>query len=284
MSRLQLPAGAAKLRRAHIKRRLAAAGVVLAVLFLTVSILSASASKKLHSTRVSSGVQTILRGERAAAQVARQNRAIEELLRTTSSIRRLPAAGREVALTFDDGPSPYTEEIIETLLHHRVPATFFPIGLAIEEHPETIRREVNDGFTIGDHTVNHARMGDLPPAEQEAELLGQAEDLKALGAPYPRLFRPPFGVYDASTLKLLREKGMLMVLWTVETDDYELPGAEAIANRVLEEVRPGAIVLMHDGGGDRSETVEALPQIIEGLRDRGYRLVTVPQLVLDASG
>jgi peptidoglycan/xylan/chitin deacetylase (PgdA/CDA1 family) len=267
-----------------MKRRLAAVGVVFAVLFLAVWILSASASKKkLHTTRVSSGVRTILRGERAAAQVARQNRAIEQLLETTPRVRRLPAAGSEVALTFDDGPSPYTEAIIDTLLHYRAPATFFPIGLAIEEHPATIRREVNDGFAIGDHTVNHARMTDLPPAEQQAELLDQAEDLKALGAPYPRLFRPPFGVYDAATLRLLREKGMLMVLWTVETDDYELPGAEAIATRVLEEVSPGAIVLMHDGGGDRSETVAALPQIIEGLRDRGYRLVTVPQLVLDAS-
>ena len=114
-------------------------------------------------------------------------------------------------------------------------------------------------------------------------MLGQAADLRRSGAPAANLFRPPFGLYDEATLKLLRRQGMLAVLWTVETDDYELPGPEAIEQRVLEAVHPGAIVLMHDGGGDRSETVAALPGIVQTLRDRGYELVTVPQLVLDAS-
>ncbi len=265
------------------RRHLVVAGVVLAALFMPLWMLSASASKKLSSARVSNGVRAVLRGQRAAALAARQNRAVEALAERTPSIRELPAAGREVALSFDDGPSLYTEEVIDTLLRYRVPATFFPIGLAIDEHPETIRREARDGFPIGDHTVNHARMADLPKDEQKAELLGQANDLKALGVPAPHLFRPPFGVYDDTTLDLLRRRHMLMVLWTVETDDYELPGAAAIADRVLEQVHPGAIVLMHDGGGDRSETVAALPEIIRGLRERDYELVSVPQLVLDAS-
>jgi peptidoglycan-N-acetylglucosamine deacetylase len=266
-----------------MKRRLIAVGVVLTLLFMSVWIIGASASKKLRSARIGSGVRSLLLGERAAERTARQDRAIEEMLKTTPSIRDLPAAGRELALTFDDGPSLYTEEILDTLIDRRAPATFFPVGLAIEEHPETIRREARDGFAIGDHTVHHPRMPDLPPAEQEAELLGQAADLQRSGAPAPHLFRPPFGVYDEATTALLRRKGMLMVLWTVETDDYELPGPEAIAQRVLEAVHPGAIVLFHDGGGDRSETVAALPQIIEELRRRGYRLVTVPELVLDST-
>ncbi len=283
MSRLRLPAGPAAARRTHMKRRLLAAGAVFALLFMSLWILSASASKKLRTTRMSSGVRTILLGERRAERVERQNAAIAALLKTTPSIRDLPAAGREVALTFDDGPSPYSEEVIDILLRDGVPATFFPIGLAIDEYPETLRREDRDGFAIGDHTVNHARMADLSPADQEAELRGQAADLERNGVPAPRLFRPPFGVYDAETLKLLRREGMLMVLWTVETDDYELPGPEAIAARVLEQVHPGAIVLLHDGGGDRSGTVAALPEIIQELRRDGYKLVSVPQLVLDAS-
>ncbi len=114
-------------------------------------------------------------------------------------------------------------------------------------------------------------------------MLGRAADPRRSGAPAANLFRPPFGLYDEATLKLLRRQGMLAVLWTVETDDYELPGPEAIEQRVLEAVHPGAIVLMHDGGGDRSESVAALPGIVQTLRDRGYELVTVPQLVLDAS-
>lgn len=269
--------------RVHLRRRLVAAAVILAALVVPLSIISTSASKKLRSARLSGGVRSVLLLERAAEEAKEQDRAVERLLRRTPSVRELPAAGREVALTFDDGPSAYTEEIIDTLIHSRVPATFFPVGAAIEEHPETIRREARGGFAIGDHTVHHPRMSDLSPADQEAELLGQAADLRGSGAPAPHLFRPPYGVYDEATLKLLRRQGMLMVLWTVETDDYELPGPEAIEQRVLEAVHPGAIVLMHDGGGDRSETVAALPGIIRSLRERGYALVTVPRLVLDAS-
>jgi peptidoglycan/xylan/chitin deacetylase (PgdA/CDA1 family) len=273
----------AESRRVHMKRRLVAVGVVLAVLFTPLWILSASASKKLRSARISSGVRAVLRGERASRQAARGRRAVRSLLPEAPVLREAPGAGREVALTFDDGPGPYTEQILDILVRHGAPATFFPVGVAIEEYPDAIRREASAGFAIGDHTQNHVKMAGLPPAEQESQLLEQATDLRRLGAPFPRLFRPPFGEYDASTLKLLRRKRMLMVLWTVETADYERPGEGAILEHVLEQVHPGAIVLLHDGGGDRSETVTALPKVIEKLRARDYRLVTVPQLVLDSS-
>jgi peptidoglycan/xylan/chitin deacetylase (PgdA/CDA1 family) len=278
----QPPTDAAPARRVHVRRRLVAVGAVLAVLFMPLWIISASASKKLRSARVSSGVRAVLRGERAFRRAARGRRAVESLLAEKPVLREAPGAGREVALTFDDGPGPYTEEILDILIGHRAPATFFPVGLAIDEYPDEVRREASAGFAIGDHTQGHVKMAGLPPAEQESQLLEQAADLRRLGAPFPRLFRPPFGEYDANTLKLLRREKMLMVLWTVETADYERPGEGAILQHVLEEVHPGAIVLLHDGGGDRSETVTALPKVIEELRARGYRLVTVPQLVLDA--
>jgi len=279
----QPPAEAAQVRRVHMRRRLVAAGVVLAVLFTPLWMLSASASKRLRTARISSGVRALLRGERAVRRADRERRAIEARLPQAPILREAPGAGREVALTFDDGPGPYTEEILDILIRRRAPATFFPIGLAVDEYPDEIRREARAGFAIGDHTEDHVKMAGLPPAEQEAQLLEQAADLQRLGAPFPRLFRPPFGEYDANTLQLLRREKMLMALWTVETADYERPGEEAILQHVLEEVRPGAVVLLHDGGGDRSETVTALPRVIEELRARGYRLVTVPQLVLDDS-
>jgi len=279
----QPPADVAPARRVHMRRRLVAVGVVLAVLFTPLWMLSASASKKLRSTRISSGVRALLRGERALRRAARARRAVESLLPEAPVLREAPGARREVALTFDDGPGPYTDEILDILIRRRAPATFFPVGLAIDEYPDEIRREARAGFAIGDHTQDHVRMAGLPPAEQESQLLEQAADLRRLGAPFPRLFRPPFGEYDANTLKLLRREKMLTVLWTVETADYERPGEGAIFQHVLEEVHPGAIVLLHDGGGDRSETVTALPTVIEKLRARNYRLVTVPQLVLDSS-
>jgi peptidoglycan/xylan/chitin deacetylase (PgdA/CDA1 family) len=220
--------------------------------------------------------------EEAARRTARQARAVDALSREGRVLREGSGRVREVALTFDDGPGPYTPQILDTLIRLRAPATFFPVGVAIDEYPASIQREVENGFAIGDHTESHARLAGLPASEQEAELLGQAAELRRQGAPFPRLFRPPFGVYDATTLKLLRRNRMLMVLWTVETGDYERPGDQAIVHRVLEGVRPGAIVLLHDGGGDRSETAAALPRIIHDLRTRDYRLVTIPKLALDA--
>jgi peptidoglycan/xylan/chitin deacetylase (PgdA/CDA1 family) len=95
------------------------------------------------------------------------------------------------------------------------------------------------------------------------------------------LFRPPYGLWNDTTLKLLKHYRMLMILWSVETGDYTLPGVAAIVQRALAGATPGAIILMHDAGGNRSETVAALPDIIRDLRRRGYKLVTVPRLLLD---
>ena len=145
-----------------MRRRVVAAGVVLAALFMPLWILSASASKKLRSARISSGVRAVLRGERAVRQVVRGRRAVESRLPEAPILREAPGAGREVALTFDDGPGPFTDEILDILIRHRAPATFFPVGLAIEEYPDEIRREARAGFAIGDHTQDHVKMAGLP--------------------------------------------------------------------------------------------------------------------------
>jgi peptidoglycan/xylan/chitin deacetylase (PgdA/CDA1 family) len=95
------------------------------------------------------------------------------------------------------------------------------------------------------------------------------------------LFRPPYGSYDATTMRELRAMHLLMVLWSVDTDDYLQPGVSTIVERALAETHPGEIILMHDAGGVRTQTIEALPLIIKGLREKGFHLVTVPQLLLD---
>jgi peptidoglycan/xylan/chitin deacetylase (PgdA/CDA1 family) len=281
-----LPFGVPHVPHVYKRRRLVGLGVVagalLLALLLAVGAMSASTTVAPGTSVVSFTLRSRLRHEEAAHRIARQNRAIDALLKERQVLRAGSGREREVALTFDDGPSPYTGEILDTLVRMRAPATFFPIGFMIDEYPAAIQREVEHGFAIGDHTENHARLAGLPAAEQEAELLDQATELRHQGAPFPRLFRPPFGVYDDTTLKLARRNRMLVVLWTVETADYEQPGDEAIVQRVLESVRPGAIILLHDGGGDRSETVAAVPKIIRELRDRGYRLVTIPRLALDS--
>jgi peptidoglycan/xylan/chitin deacetylase (PgdA/CDA1 family) len=112
------------------------------------------------------------------------------------------------------------------------------------------------------------------------EIGGSAHTIEATGGPYPRLFRPPYGAYDDATLRELHHRGMLMVLWSISSRDWTLPGTRVIVHRVLTGAAPGAIVLMHDAGGvSRSQTIAALPAIVHTLRRRGYRFVTVPQMM-----
>ena len=145
----------------------------------------------------------------------------------------------------------------------------------------SLTRELQMGDVIGDHTETHPPIALLPPAAQQNQIVAQTEWLHKYGSPFPRLWRPPYGSYNTTTLAILHRLHMLMVLWTIDTDDYLRPGVAVIVHRALAGARPGAIILMHDAGGDRTQTIAALPQIVHALRARGYRLVTVPQLILN---
>jgi peptidoglycan/xylan/chitin deacetylase (PgdA/CDA1 family) len=217
----------------------------------------------------------------AAREAAAENQAINRTLAYTPYVRIAGRQHRELALTFDDGPGPYTPEIVSVLEREHVPATFFEVGVLERYFYSSTARIAAAGDVIGDHTEAHAAMSWLSAAQQRAQLLEQAAAIERHGARFPRLFRPPYGMWNAATLALLRRYRMLMVLWTVDTNDYRRPGVSAIVRTVLAGARPGAIILLHDAGGNRSETVAALPLIIANLRRRGYRLVTVPRLLLD---
>src|SRR3954464_15351174 len=204
-------------------------------------------------------------------------------------VARLPyvaVAGRrhrEIALTFDDGPGPYTAEVVRTLRRLHAPATVFQLG--VTEHYFTDAEELQRTdplVTIGVHTLGHRRLDRLSRADQAGEIDRDSAILTAAGNPRPTLFRPPYGAYDRTTLELLRERGMTMVLWSVDSRDYLRPGVDAIVSRVLSDTKPGAIILLHDAGGDRSQTIEALPRIVLGLRRHRYTLVSVPELLSDA--
>ena len=161
----------------------------------------------------------------------------------------------------------------------RVPATFFVVGQQLHYFAAGLRDELRHGFVIGNHTMNHALLWRLPARGQQTQITADQTALRRLGAPAPRLFRPPYGAYNRATLRLLAAMRMLMVMWSIDPGDWRRPGVGAIVSNVLRHSRPGAIVILHDGGGDRSQTIAALPRIIRGLRRRGYRLVTVPALL-----
>lgn len=206
-------------------------------------------------------------------------RAIDRVLRSTPLVTAGIRRRRVVALTFDDGPSPYTAAIVRTLVRMRVPATFFVVGQQLRYFSAGLRDELRHGFEVGDHTVNHPFLPRLAGTAQAAQIMLDEQMLRRTGAPPVRLFRPPYGAYNRTTLSVLARLHMLMVLWSSDPGDWRRPGARAIVTSVMRSARPGTIVILHDGGGNRTQTIAALPAIIRGLRRRGLRLVSVPTLL-----
>jgi peptidoglycan/xylan/chitin deacetylase (PgdA/CDA1 family) len=284
-ARLEPRLGAPVDGRARIRRRRLGAALAFAivVIVLVVVLLSAhhgggvsSASTRTHAPAVAS-----LRAAPPIDALERGEKAVDSVLAYTPFVKAGGTKGRDVALTFDDGPGPYTPGVLDVLEREHVPATFFVIGEELRYFSASTVRAIHDGFVIGDHTETHPMMAQLSKHDQHEELFEQAARIELLGGRRPRLFRPPYGSFDTTTFHLLHQMHMLMVLWSVDTDDYERPGVAVIVHNALEGAKPGAIILLHDAGGDRSETIEALPTIIRELRKRGFHLVTVPQLLLN---
>jgi peptidoglycan-N-acetylglucosamine deacetylase len=280
----QLPPSVHRRRRVAALLAIGAAALIIGVVVGAMSGAGGHAPTKVASiayfgqirTLAGSGPTSFATTERAA-----ENAAITRTMAYTPWIRIAGAQHREIALTFDDGPGPYTPQVLHVLEREHVPGTFFEVGVAEQYFHVSTSAIVARGYPIGDHTENHYAMSTLSRQQQQQQLLEESAAIGRYGAPFPRLFRPPYGLWNSTTLSLLKKYRMLMVLWTVDTNDYELPGVNAIVHSALSGAQPGAIILMHDAGGNRSETVAALPKIIAGLRKRGYTLVTVPQLVLD---
>lgn len=187
---------------------------------------------------------------------------------------------RVVALTFDDGPWPDTPQFLDVLEREHVHATFFQIGEQISTYGGAVdRRMLADGDTIGDHTWSHANVsGDGSFAAQQISSTARAiRDIT--GGFTPCLFRPPGGATSGALVSEARGMGFTTILWDVDPTDWSRPGTDAIYQRVVGGAQNGSIVIQHDGGGDRSETLAALPREIDTLKARGFRFVTVAELL-----
>jgi peptidoglycan-N-acetylglucosamine deacetylase len=186
------------------------------------------------------------------------------------------AADNAVALTFDDGPSEYTARFVAELERLRVPATFFVIGSQAAEHPELVRLEAASGMAVGDHSWSHPLpFASLPGRAIRSQIDECLAVLRRIGVP-TRLFRPPGGEDSRYVIRAARRSGLRVVLWSVDARDWVAGSTAAeIEQRVLSAVRPGSIVVMHDGGGNREATLAALPEIVAGIRARGLGLVAL---------
>lgn len=277
----------AALAAKHRRRRMTAVGVFVAIVVVLVFSLSRSGSggpppaTDAKAAAIKKTKTATTPAARRAARQALDDASIDDVLAYTSYVAAGSKRRKEVALTFDDGPGPTTPALLHYLTTNHVPATFFLVGRSIAQHTDTVRAQGRDGFSLGTHTENHARLGARTVADQSQEILTAADRITQITGHAVKLFRPPYGSFDSNTLTILHQERMVMVLWSVDTKDYAQHSPAPIVYTALSGARAGSVVLMHDGPIARPNTLAAVRKIVPALRRKGYRLVSIPELLRD---
>lgn len=193
-------------------------------------------------------------------------------------VREVRTEQRVVALTFDDGPDENTTaKLLKVLKEHDAKATFFVMGRRAEELPDQLSQIIRDGHEIGNHGFSHKWLTKLSERELVDEI-ARTEAVIMTVAPKPVLFRPPGAYYNERILTELKKRGYSMIMWSIDTRDWARQDAAGVANDVVTTVRPGSIVLMHDGSY-AARTPDAVTVILERLSKQNYRFVTVSELL-----
>lgn len=197
------------------------------------------------------------------------------LVRADGTYYKANTQEKIVALTFDDGPDPIdTPEVLDILKEKNVRASFFVLGQAAEENPLLLKRLVMEGHEIGNHSFSH----DYQQRRIVEEIKKTDQTVFAATGTHTYFYRPPGGFLSKNQLETVKKNGNVVALWSVDSKDWRNPGVKQIVDNVMKNVFPGAIILMHDGGYKRTQTVNALGPIIDALRDQGYRLATLSEL------
>ncbi len=193
-------------------------------------------------------------------------------------ISSVPVSGKYVALTFDDGPHPtYTPKILDILKKYNAKATFFVLGSRVKSHPSIVARTVSEGSEVGVHTWNHPSLVKCSYPTVRKEMEDSIHAIQAASNYTPRTMRPPYGAINANLVNFFaHEYGMSTIMWSIDTNDWRKPGVQAVVNEAVNKARPGSIILVHDIHGSSYQAVEG---IVSGLINRGFKLVTVSQLM-----
>jgi peptidoglycan-N-acetylglucosamine deacetylase len=197
-------------------------------------------------------------------------------------IRRVELKNKKlVALTFDDGPSPITKEILQVLEKANIHATFFVIGENIDKYPEVLLETYQKGHEIGNHTNTHPYTFLMNKQDLAKDILIAEEKISQITGIKPRLIRAPYALYPDNLLSNVELFNLLLISWDVDPEDWKQVNKEVITHRVVANVNPGSIILLHDGPPelDRSKTLGALPEIIDTLKEDGYWFVTMSELL-----
>jgi len=187
-----------------------------------------------------------------------------------------PLPTKYVVLTFDDGPdAEYTPKVLDILAKYDAKATFFEVGQSVRKHPELTKRIHAAGHSVQNHTWTHADLRQLGAAAFRQQVLSTDQAIQAQTGSTPGCLRPPYGGVSAAVRQRAKALGKDLVVWTVDSRDWTKPGVAAIEQRVLKNVHSGSVILMHDGGGNRTQTVAALPVILQALKAQGYGFRTL---------
>jgi peptidoglycan/xylan/chitin deacetylase (PgdA/CDA1 family) len=183
-----------------------------------------------------------------------------------------------IAMTFDDGPSAEnTPRLLEMLKQRNIKATFFLIGQNVAANPDLVRRILADGHEIGNHSWTHPQLSKLSDDRVTMEITKTQAAIKDASGFTPTLLRPPYGAITPRQREWVEDRfGLNVILWSVDPFDWKRPGASVITQRILSQVRPGAIILSHD---IHKQTVDAMPATLDGLIAKGYKFATVSQLI-----
>lgn len=192
-----------------------------------------------------------------------------------SSPSRKTSGKRVVYLSFDDGPGEYSRKVLNILNRYNAKATFFVIGQNAAGNPSGVRAMRAAGMSVQNHTWGHPDLTTLSNSEIRAQVSRTDRAIRAAGGGNSDCVRPPYGASSSRVRSVLRDMGKRQLLWSIDTLDWQRPGADRIYRRVMNEVEPGSIVLLHDGGGVRTQTVAALPRILRALKNDGYRFGTL---------
>jgi peptidoglycan/xylan/chitin deacetylase (PgdA/CDA1 family) len=195
-----------------------------------------------------------------------------------AQVRTGPRKGKRVALTFDDGPAPITPRFLKTLKHLDVKATFFMIGQQVGGQGALLKRMMRDGHELANHSWNHANLGGGGPGAT-AQIVNTNNAIKRASGFRPCVMRPPYGSTSAKLVSRVRAQKMTSILWDVDPLDWRRPGTGTIISTISRQTRAGSIILEHDGGGPRDQTLAAIPEYVRTLKARGYKFVTVSELL-----
>lgn len=234
--------------------------------------------EKVRPTRVPTATPDAAAPAAATAAAIKRNESATATPASTPTPGATPTLARPslrekiIYLTFDDGPSEYTQQILDILAEYDARATFFVLGVQAAADPAMIEKIYEAGHGVANHTWKHVNLTTIGWNYFEAEIADTAD---AVGKYESPCLRPPYGARTQTTYDYAQEMGYTIALWSIDTNDWRLPGANAIANQVIDQLHNHAVVLMHDGGGNRTQTVEGLRILLPRLQALGYQMRAV---------